>query len=313
MDMETDSLRWFQLVADGATVTEVADLSLVSQPGVSRALARLDAQVGAPLLRKSGRVLRPTHAGTVFKRHVDALLHELDDGLAAVQELVDPERGTVQLAFQLSLGTWLVPRLISQFRAEHPRVEFRFLQSQDALGSSLVADGRIDLEITARRPRNPAVRWEPLLTERLALAVPPGHDLAGRERVALADAADAEFVALDRGWGLRTQFERLCEAAGFAPRVVFESDDLTTVRGFVSAGLGLAVLPDDGSGPARPAYDGTRLIPLTDEGAAREVGVAWSQERRRLPSAELFLAFVLTKAAGTSGRVIRGATQPHRG
>ena len=61
--METEVLRWFQQVADGATVTEVADLWMVSQPKVSRDLMALQREVGAPLLVKSGRVLRLTHAG----------------------------------------------------------------------------------------------------------------------------------------------------------------------------------------------------------------------------------------------------------
>ena len=74
--MDVEALRWFQQVADGATVTEVAEVYLVSQPGVSRALARLESEVGTPLLHRTGRVLRPTHAGAVFKRHVDNLLHE---------------------------------------------------------------------------------------------------------------------------------------------------------------------------------------------------------------------------------------------
>ena len=92
--MDTDVLRFFQQVADGATVTEVAELYQVSQPGVSRGLKRLEEEVGTPLLMRSGRLLRPTHAGSVFKRHVDAVLHALDDGLAAAEELIDPESGT---------------------------------------------------------------------------------------------------------------------------------------------------------------------------------------------------------------------------
>src|SRR3954447_18681264 len=122
--MDTDALRWFQQVADGVTVTEVSELEAVSQPGVSRALARLESEVGTPLLRRSGRTLRMTHAGSAFKRHVDALLHQLDDGLAAVDQILEPETGTVALAFQISLGTWLVPDLVSSFRAEHPQVRF---------------------------------------------------------------------------------------------------------------------------------------------------------------------------------------------
>src|SRR6188472_4558827 len=98
MDMQTDTLRWFQQVADGVTVTEVSDLEQVTQSGVSRALARLEAEIGTPLLRRSGRTLRMTRAGAAFKRHVDALLHDLDDGLAAVGQHVDPDSGTIAVA-----------------------------------------------------------------------------------------------------------------------------------------------------------------------------------------------------------------------
>ena len=125
----------------------------------------------------------PRYAGSVFKRHVDAVLHALDDGLAATEELIDPETGTVRVAFQLSLGTWFVPDVIAAFREEHPRIRFRFEHSHDALGSSLVAGGRTDLEFTARRPRNPDVVWEWLFQQPLHLAVPPGHRLADRDEV----------------------------------------------------------------------------------------------------------------------------------
>jgi LysR family transcriptional regulator, transcription activator of glutamate synthase operon len=293
MGVETDALRWFQLVVDGMTVTEVADVHRVSQPGVSRALARLEADVGAPLLHKSGRLLRPTYAGTVFKQHVDAMLHRLDDGLAAVSELVDPRTGTVSVAFQLSLGTWLVPGLIERFRKEYPQVRFRLEESDDALGSSLVAGGRIDLEFTSRRPRNPAVRWERLLSQPLFLAVPRRHRLAVRDEVSLADAADEDFVMLRPTWELRALTDELCTATGFEPRVGFEVDDLPVVHGFVAAGLGVAVVPATEGEPAPTGRAPARLLRLSDAGASREIGIAWSRERRLLPSADLFRRHVL--------------------
>lgn len=294
MSMDTEALRWFQLVADGTTVTEVADIFRVSQPGVSRALARVEAEVGVPLLHRTGRVLRPTHAGTVFKRHVDALLHRLDDGLASVAELVDPETGTVTLAFQLSLGTWLVPTLVSEFRQAHPRVQFRLQASDDAVGSPILTEGRVDLEFTARRPDNPDVHWEHLLSQPLALAVPADHRFARRATIDLADAADEEFVMLGASWELRALTETLCNAAGFAPRVAFEGDDLPVVQGFVEAGLGVAIVPV----PTRrkdPSHRSETLVRLTDAGARREVGVARSRSRRLLPSADLFRQHVLAR------------------
>ena len=295
--METEALRWFQQVADGVTVTEVADLYMVSQPGVSRALARLEEDLGTQILQRTGRVLRPTYAGQVFKRHVDALLHSLDDGVAAVGELIEPETGTVSVAFQLSLGTWLVPRMIASFRQTHPRVQFVLEESDDAQGSSGVAGGRIDLEFTARRPRNPAVRWQRLLAQPLALAVPPAHRLAARNEVSLAEAAEEDFVMLHRSWELRTLCEELCLAAGFTPRVAFEGNDVPVVRGFVAAGLGVSIVPgaDRSGGRAGPE----QLVRLTDPGASRDLGLAWSTERRLLPSAELFRAYVVAAHLAT--------------
>jgi LysR family transcriptional regulator, transcription activator of glutamate synthase operon len=293
MDMDTDALRWFTLVVDGSTVTEVAQIHRVSQPAVSRALARLEAEVGTPLLHRSGRLLRPTYAGAVFQRHVDALLHRLDDGLAAVSELVDPTTGTVSVAFQLSLGTWLVPEIIERFRQDYPRVQFRLEQSHDALGSSLVAGGRIDLEFTSRRPRNPSVRWERLLVQPLFLAVPRGHRLARRREAALSEVAEDDFVMLRPTWELRTLSDQLCEEAGFSPRVAFEVDDLPVVHGFVGAGLGVGIVPATEGEPQPAGPSAARLVRLTDEHASRDIGVAWSRERRLLPSADLFRRHVL--------------------
>jgi len=293
MQMEIEVLRWFAQVADGMTVTEVAEIDRVSQPGVSRALARLDREMGTPLLQRSGRLLRPTRAGSVFKRHVDAMLHSLDDGYAAINELVDPETGTVTLTFQLSLGTWLVPGLISRFRETHPRVQFGLSESEDVLGSSLLSAGRTDLEFTASRPTDPDLHWQPLFSQPLVLAVPPGHHLAGHQEVSLSDAAEADFVMLRPSWTLRTLTDELCAAAGFEPRVAFEGDDLAVVRGFVAAGLGVAVVPGTDAEAAGSRVHGEQLIRLTDDDAHRDVGVAWSESRRLLPSAELFKEFVL--------------------
>src|ERR1700761_5933469 len=147
MSMETDALRWLQQVSDGTTVTEVSEIEGVTQSGVSRALRRLEEQLGTPLLRRSGRTLRLTHAGAVFKQHVDVVLHHLDDGIAAVNQLLEPDTGTVALAFQQSLGSWLVPGLVRGFRSSHPRVGFQLTQVRDEAGYLGLASGRADLEI----------------------------------------------------------------------------------------------------------------------------------------------------------------------
>jgi LysR family transcriptional activator of glutamate synthase operon len=301
MNMDTDSLRWFQQVAQGTTVTEVSDLHAVTQSGVSRALRRLEVQVGTPLLRRSGRTLRMTAAGTVFKRHVDALLHQLDDGIAAVSQLIEPETGTVALAFQQSLGTWLVPDLVRTFRAGHPGVDFQLTQVRDELHSAALDGGQADLEIGTRRPGDPAVHSRRVAIEPLRLALPGDHQLASQQRIHLAEVSGEPFISLRPASALRQLTDDLCQQAGFRPAVVFEGDDLSTVRGFVAAGLGVAIVPAPRAGSPESATGPVLYPKILDTGAVREICLRWSAERRLLPAAELFRQHVITRA--TAGRV----------
>jgi LysR family transcriptional regulator, transcription activator of glutamate synthase operon len=301
MDMDTDALRWFQQVADGTTVTEVSELEAVTQSGVSRALARLEAEVGTALLRRQGRTLRMTHAGSVFKRHVDALLHQLDDGIAAVNQLIEPDTGTVALAFQHSLGTWLVPDLVRSFRAAHPRVRFQLTQVRDELHSAALDDGQADLEMGTRRPRDPTLHTRQVAMEPLRLALPRDHRIAKRQRIRLAEVSGELFVSLRPTSALRNLTDGLCEVAGFRPAVIFEGDDLSTVRGFVAAGLGVAIVPAPRAGSPEAAAGPVLYREILEPRAVREICLTWSAERRLLPAAELFRQHVIRRAA--AGRV----------
>ena len=305
MDMDTDALRWLQQVADGTTVTEVSEVESVTQSGVSRALARLEAQVGTPLLRRSGRTLRMTHAGAVFKPHLDALLHHLDDGIAAVSQLIDPDTGTVALAFQQSLGTWLVPDLARSFRAAHPGVRFQLTQVRDEPNSAALDGGNADLELGSRRPQNPPdadVHTRLIALEPLRLALPREHPLARRRlaepgRVRLADVAGDPFISLRSASALRRLTDDLCEQAGFRPDVIFEGDDLSNVRGFVAAGLGVAVVPAPRAGSPEAVPGPVTYLEIADPGAVREIFLTWSAERRLLPATDLFRRHVIRRAA----------------
>jgi DNA-binding transcriptional LysR family regulator len=295
MDMDTDALRWLQQVADGTTVTEISETEALTQSGVSRALARLEAQVGTPLLRRSGRTLRMTHAGAVFKPHLDALLHHLDDGIAAVSQLIDPDTGTVALAFQQSLGTWLVPDLARSFRAAHPGVGFQLIQVRDELQSAALDAGNADLEIGSRRSQDMPASLVAL--EPLRLALPREHKLASQPRLHLAAVAGEPFISLRPASALRRQTDHLCDNAGFRPDVIFEGDDLSNVRGFVAAGLGVAVVPAPRAGSPEAAAGPVVYREIVDADAVRHIWLTWSAERRLLPAADLFRRHVISRAA----------------
>lgn len=330
MDMDTDVLRWFKLVAEGVTVTEVSETEMVTQSGVSRALARLETQVGTPLLERSGRTLRLTRTGEVFKPHVDRLLGELRDGLDAVAQSVSPETGTVGLTFQQSMGTWLVPDLLGGFRAAHPDVGFRLTQARDELRGLPLDGGAADLEIGTRRfrtgaeanrPGDLAVRTQRIANEPLRLALPasyphatrsgagrPGTDAARASRtgIRLADVAAEPFIGLRPTSGLRKLSDDLCAAAGFRPTIVFEGDDLSNVRGLVAAGLGVAIVPAPRAGSPVASPGPVLYLPIVDNGAERDIYLTWPADRPLLPAAELFRRHVIDTVSAGRIRPVSG-------
>lgn len=282
--MEIETIRSFLAVADGYTVTEAAEISRRTQPALSRALARLEREVGSQLFQRVGRGVALTPAGRELVPHARAIVEGYDRGVRAVGDLSAPDGGFVPLAFLHTLGTWLVPELIKRFRVERPHVRFDLRQHGDeGLVEDLLA-GAVDLAITGDRPSHPQVESRRLLLEPLRLVVPPGHRLAGRRVVRLSDVAGERFIVLKPGFSLRAVTEELCGQAGFEPEIGFEGEEVETMRGLVSAGLGVALLPEARSSAAQSAP----ALRISDVRAHREIGLAWMRGHRLPPASEDF-------------------------
>ncbi|WP_425581269.1 LysR family transcriptional regulator [Streptomyces sodiiphilus] len=263
-------LAQFAAVARHEQITRAARDLAVPQSTVSRAMARLEADLGVPLLARHGRTVSLTPAGRVLARSVERALGEVERAAEAVRADADPAAGKVAFGFLHTMGPETVPGLIRRFRADHPRVRFSLVQSYGEDMMERMREGELDLCLTSPVPDAPDLVTRRLDEQRLHLVVPADHRLAGRKRVRLAEAAEEPFVTLEPGYGLRRLTEELCRQAGFRPQVAFEGEEAETLRGLVAAGLGVALLPP----PAWPR-PGVRELAVTAPRAVREIGVAW--------------------------------------
>ena len=293
--MDLTTVRWFLAVAERGHVTSAATELRISQPGLSRAIARLEGEVGVRLFDREGRVLRLNRYGEIFREHAERLVATEEAARRALAQVADPDHGEVGLAFLHTQGTVLVPELLRDYRCEHPRVTFRLRQGSAEQIEAAVSDGRADMAITSPRPAGLA--WHPLTTERLCLAVPADHRLAGREEVSLAEASADPFILVRHGYGLRSITEELFRGEGIRPEIAFEGEEVATLRGLVAAGLGGAVVP-----PGEPTA-GVSDIVIT--GARRTIGLAWMADRTRIPVVEDFRCFVVGGGAVSSWRTSR--------
>ena len=290
-------LAQFLAVARHEHLTRAAHELMIPQPTLSRAIARLEADLGVALFARHGRTLSLTTAGRTFQRHAERALAEVVRAAEAVTADADPETGNVAFGFLHTLGSETVPGLIRAFRADHPRVRFTLVQGYGDAVLDRLLDGELDLCLTSPLPDDPRLVVRRLDEQRLRLVVPEDHPLARRRRVRLAEAANEPFVTLEAGYGMRRITDALCAQAGFRPRVAFEGEETETLRGLVAAGLGVALLP-----PPPVPRPGVRELTVTEPRAVREIGVAWLRGRPDSAPVAAFRQLLLSR----KGRLLAG-------
>ncbi|MEU1536611.1 LysR substrate-binding domain-containing protein [Actinacidiphila glaucinigra] len=277
---ELDSTSWatvlaprlaqFAAVARHEHVTRAARELGVPQSTLSRAMVRLELDLGVTLFARQGRTVSLTPAGRGFLASVERALGEVERSAESVRADADPLSGRVAFGFLHTLGPETVPALLRAFRADHPRIRFQLVQNYGEAMLAGLRAGQLDLCLTSPVPDAPDLVVRRLDEQRLRLVVPADHRLASRRRVRLAEASGELFVSLEAGYGLRRITDALCAEAGFTPRVGFEGEEAETLRGLVAAGLGVALLP-----PPLVPRPGVVELTVTAPRAVREIGVAW--------------------------------------
>ncbi|ORW97342.1 LysR family transcriptional regulator [Mycobacterium sp. IEC1808] len=284
--MHEGDYEWFVTLAELQHVTSAAEQLHIAQPTLTRMLARLERRLGVALFDRSGKRLTLNTYGRIFYEHARRAQSELDSARRAIDDLANPAVGEIRLGFLSSFGSTVVPRLIAAFTAAAPRVAFTLEEGAAESIGDLVRSGSIDLGVVSPRPRDPNLAWRSLFRQRLGVAFPSDHALAGAATVSMSDLADEAFVAMRPGFGMRRLLDELCAAAQFQPRIVLQSANLTTTAGLVAARLGISLMPIAGSEHA----PGVSVLPLADADAYRDVGLIWNSGRPLSRPARDFIA-----------------------
>lgn len=295
--MELHQLRYFVAVAKEGSMTQAAASLFLAQPTLSIQIRKLEQEIGAKLFERLARRVVLTEAGTAFLDHAERALAELAQGRDRVADVVGLRHGRVAVGVLPSVAAHLLPPVLAGFRAEHPGVTVHLVEhdvSRDF--EQLVQAGELDMAVTRMPVTLAGLGVRTLVREPFVVLVPPGHPLADRREVALRELADEEFVSMRSGYGLRELADRLCAEAGFAPRAVIETGQLSIVHGMVRSGVGVALLP-------RLAASGAEhLVRVSDPQAHRELGVVWRRTAVESPPVAAFLDRLLAICDGASPR-----------
>jgi len=277
--MELRHLQALTAISDHGTFSAAAEHLNTVQSNVSAHVARLERELGAPLIdRSDGRL---TEEGTVVVARARRILSELDALVSDVAACKDEVTGTVRVGMIGTTARWLVPRLMDMARKRHPKLR---LVVVEGIGTGLepqLASGHLDLAVLKFPVTGRDLVAQLLFEEDLMLIVPDGHDMACPGRpLTLEDLSDMELLLPLSGTAFRDELDAVIRPLGITLHPAAEIDGLRLIASLTFEGYGPAILP----ATAIPSYLRSQFHPLPIQGLPRRrVGVA--QRARGLPSA----------------------------
>ncbi|MDY7103929.1 MAG: LysR family transcriptional regulator [Actinomycetota bacterium] len=246
--MRNEALETFVAVHRAGSIVGATEALHLSQPAVSRRLAALERELGAPLFERLAAGLRPTTAGDALLPHAEAALAAEQDGVDAVRELTAQPIGPVTIAIVGSLaGSWLTGAL-RDFARDHPDAELAITTATSAEVCDQVRRGDAALGVSYATGVLPGLDVEPLFDEALVAVCAPDHHLAGRTVGSIADLADETWLVFPtigtRPESSGDRIRRSLTAVGVADESLRPIDSLTAQKRLAEAGFGIALVPE---------------------------------------------------------------------
>jgi DNA-binding transcriptional LysR family regulator len=260
----------------------------MGQPQLSRALRRLEEQVGARLLARTSREVRLTEAGAALLAQARRLLAIATAAPLAAREAARGESGALALGFSGSAAYAFLPGVVEGFRRLRPgvRLELREMSAESQVLA--LRDRRLDFCLMRGDGVPPGLAGARVFAEPYVAALPRAHPAAATAGLRLAALADSDFVVFppDRGSGFHRAVFALCAEAGFTPRIVQAVAPMQALIGLVGAGVGVAIVP---ASARKLRFAGVTFRRLAGVGRASEVWAVWDRARLT-PTARAFAA-----------------------
>jgi DNA-binding transcriptional LysR family regulator len=262
-----------------------------TQSAVSQAIARLETETGATLVVRNRRGVRPTAAGATLVEHAESIFAQIDSAEADLAAVLGVRGGRLRVASFPSAGATLIPLAVAAFRREHPDVALTLAEGEPEEIAPRLRAGEFDLALLfefpgVRERPGAGLRTQPLLIDPMYVVLTATHPLATKPALTLADLRDEDWVQTSASSPCARHVVRSCLAAGFEPKVTFESDDYETVQGLVAAGVGVALIPRLALSHVHPGIVVRALAPRTP---ARRVVAATMSGPGVAPAAETMI------------------------
>jgi DNA-binding transcriptional LysR family regulator len=243
--MELYQIRYFVALCETLNFARAAERCGVSSPSLTRAVQKLEQELGGLLIRRERRLTHLTELGRLVRPMLEKVLADAESTQTAAHRFTESEEKPLQLGIMPSVGPFRLAPFLARFGAQHPGIELAFAEGDAARLEELLLGGSLDVAVAARLgPANGRLRHYRLYRESVVAVFPPGHHFERRETVRLVDLKDENFL-LRVNCEKRALIFESCRNLGFQPRIVYRSEREDWIQMMVAAGRGVTLMPEN--------------------------------------------------------------------
>jgi len=240
--VDINGLEVLVTVARERSFSRAAEVLGRTQPAISQAIRRLEADIGERLFDRSSKDGTLTPAGQVLLGHAKQMLALRQHALVAVTELRDLRHGKVTISANEHTVFYLLP-VIAEFRRQHPLIKIEVQRGVASRIPKQITAREVELGVISFTPRDASLRVVPVLNDELALIVAPTHRLARHQRVSIKELAEEPFVAHNAPSPYRQKVIEAFESHDTKLNIVIELPSLEAIKKLVESGIGVALVP----------------------------------------------------------------------
>ena len=293
--MDFDQLRTFLEVAKQSSFSRAGQKVFRSQSAVSAQIRQLESEYGERLLDRSGKTVRLTPAGEVFREYAQRMLSVRDESLRAVADQGSDPRGVLAIGANEATCLYVLPDVFAEYLRLYPSVQISIYRNFSHKILERLDAGAIDVGIVTLPVKMPSLKVRTIYRDRLMLMVSADNPLAKHEKVPISMIVEQPLILPRTGY-TRQIMDKLFRPYRPQLQVRMELPSIGMIKSFVAAGLGVSLIS---SSFARDEVQSGRvkLVGLKDNELWRELGLAYRRNRSLPRAAQAFVGLLLRQAA----------------
>lgn len=270
--MELRQLEYFQMASRLRNITRAAERLRVSQPNITVAIKKLEAELGIQLFDRSQKQLALTPEGAVFLNRIELALRNIQDAVLEVNDYKQLQKGTIKIGIPPMMGAYLFPKIFSSFQKKYSHLDIYLHEEGSMSIREQLERDELDFGIIIISGASHNLQLLPMTTSQIVACVPENSPLAAKDRLTKEDIAAANVIMLKEGSFLRQTILGKLKEQSITPNIVLESNQVVTIKGLVASGVGISFLLD----MVLEDAPGVKAIPL-EVPLFVDVGLAWKK------------------------------------